>query len=1146
MPETIAAVVAWASTPAVVVGTTTVLTYGNLVAAALVVGSTLVARDAAKAQAAAARRAYNASLQDRDVMLQTAIAARQVVYGRARVSGPIVYAESTGAKKEFLHLVIALAGHEIDAVEEIWFGDTLLPTLDGSGFVPSGSFAKSVTASTQQSSSSTSIVLSNTPTRITGVSYLVGPDLYNGSGGELALTTGYTLSGSTITIVTPFTSAVYTVNYEYAATALKRVRIKTYLGAAGQVADADLVSESAGQWTADHTGDGIAYLYVRLEYDTDVFGQIGVPNISAVIRGKKVYDPRFDAALAVQETRSAVAGTPGTPPTGWLVNAASGLTSQIVGAGYDEGLPYLDVRISGTASALTYPYIAPMAENTSGAAAAAGQSWAGGMHIKLAAGSLTGVAAVMVAVSSYTSGGAFVAAASSASVTPTTGSLKQQRVLRSAYTLPATTAYAGLYAYLQVNNGSTVDVTLRVAFPTLWQTTNTADVIAFSDNAALCAADYLRDATYGLGSTTAEVPAAEISAAANICDEEVSLYITGTADVTNGSAAVVGTGTAWAGNVNPRHLFVGPGGVDSKLVLSVQDDTHLTLVANYAGATASGAAYSVRQARYTCNGTIDSAAGLRDNLETLVDAMAGSAVWVQGRWLVRAGAHTASVLTITESMLAGDAVRIMPRTARRNLINAVTGVFIDPAANYAQKQFPSVENATYLAEDASVRQAAELMLPMTDDSVAAQRLGKIMLERARQALTVQLDCNLAAYDLAPSDVVTLTLERYGFAAKDFWVAEREVDLASGVVKLTLRETASGVWAWNYGDATTIDLAPNTALPNAFDTPAAITGLAVASGSANLQVMNDGTVIARAKLTWTASTDAFVTSGGKIEVQWKRDSDTAWQDAPTVPGDSTFAYVAALDARSVVLFRVRPVTVVGRQGAWATITHVVQADTTAPANVASLAYSNVAGGLRISWTAATESDYLETELRHGASWGAGTFIWAGSASEHTWPTATDGSYTIWAVHRDTTGNESTAQSLSITVAAVTPLTGPVDFGGYTSGTRLATGTPATADVRLKTTGEVQDSSNGGSYTNRSAWYQGTVSGTYSVRAEVTGSALASGSTSTWEVLSSDRTWGISQPAVTGEKDTMLSLSVRNDSTNVIVSLGVWNLLAYYEA
>lgn len=967
MPETIAAVVAWAGTPVVVGGTVTGLTYGTLVSAAIAVGGTLVARDAAKAQAAAARRAYNASLQDRDVMLQTAIAARQVVYGRARVSGPIVYAESTGTKKEFLHLVIPLAGHEIDAVEEIWFGDTLLPALDGSNFVPSGSFAKTVTASTQQSSSSTSIVLSNTPTRIIAVTYLVGDNMHdNGSSAaELALTTGYTLSGSTITIVTPVTSAVYTVNYEYASATLKRVRIKTHLGAAGQVADADLVSESAGQWTASHTGDGIAYLYVRLEYDTDIFGQIGVPNISAVVRGKKVYDYR--------------------------------------------------------------------------------------------------------------------------------------------------------------------------SFTTGW-----------SENAALCVADYLRDATYGLGSASAEVPSAEISAAANICDEQVSLYVTGTADVTNGSAAVVGTGTAWLANVNPGHTFVGPGGADTKLVLSVQDDTHLTLAGNYAGATAAGAAYSIRQARYTCNGTLDSAAGLRDNLETLVDAMAGSAVWVQGRWLVRAGAHTASVLTITESMVAGDTVRIMPRTARRSLINAVNGVFIDPAANYAQKQFPSVENATYLAEDASVRQAAELVLPMTDDSVAAQRLGKIMLERARQALTVQLDCNLAAYDLAPSDVVTLTLERYGFAAKDFWVAEREVDLAGGVVRLTLRETASGVWTWNYGDATAIDLAPNTALPNAFDTPAAITGLAVASGSTNLQVMNDGTVIARAKLTWTASTDAFVTSGGKIEVQWKRDSDTAWQDAPSVPGDATFAYASALDARSVVLFRVRPVTVVGRMGAWTTITHVVQADTTAPANVASLAYSNVAGGLRISWTAATESDYLETELRHGASWGAGTFIWVGAASEHTWPTATDGSYTIWAVHRDTTGNESTAQSLSITVAAVTPLTGPQDFGGYTTASRIGTGTPATADLRLKTTGEVQDRVNGGSYTNRSVWYAGTVSGTYSVRVELTGSALASGSTSTWEVLSSDRTWGISQPASTGEKDTMLSLSLRNDSTNEIVSLGVWNLLAVYEA
>jgi hypothetical protein len=68
------------------------------------------------------------------------------------------------------------------------------------------------------------------------------------------------------------------------------VRINKHLGTATQAADADLVAEYP-QWTSAHTLKGCAYLYVRLKYDQDVFPN-GVPEITAIIKGKKVYDPR--------------------------------------------------------------------------------------------------------------------------------------------------------------------------------------------------------------------------------------------------------------------------------------------------------------------------------------------------------------------------------------------------------------------------------------------------------------------------------------------------------------------------------------------------------------------------------------------------------------------------------------------------------------------------------------------------------------------------------------------------------------------------------------------------------------------------------------------------------------------------------------
>lgn len=68
------------------------------------------------------------------------------------------------------------------------------------------------------------------------------------------------------------------------------VVIKKHLGSPNQLADTALIAENVG-WTANHRLRGIAYLYVKLVYNQDVFPN-GIPEITAVIKGKKVFDPR--------------------------------------------------------------------------------------------------------------------------------------------------------------------------------------------------------------------------------------------------------------------------------------------------------------------------------------------------------------------------------------------------------------------------------------------------------------------------------------------------------------------------------------------------------------------------------------------------------------------------------------------------------------------------------------------------------------------------------------------------------------------------------------------------------------------------------------------------------------------------------------
>jgi hypothetical protein len=67
-----------------------------------------------------------------------------------------------------------------------------------------------------------------------------------------------------------------------------KARVRKALGQAN-VADPYLIGETTAG--ANFIGNEMAYLYVRLEYDRDVYAS-GIPTITAWVKGKKLYDPR--------------------------------------------------------------------------------------------------------------------------------------------------------------------------------------------------------------------------------------------------------------------------------------------------------------------------------------------------------------------------------------------------------------------------------------------------------------------------------------------------------------------------------------------------------------------------------------------------------------------------------------------------------------------------------------------------------------------------------------------------------------------------------------------------------------------------------------------------------------------------------------
>ena len=159
-------------------------------------------------------------------------APRQIIYGKTRVGGTIVHIETAGTDNHMLHMVVAVAGHEVESIETVRIND------------------KDLTSTTS------------------------------------------TINGKTVHTAT---NAEYT-NTEngFAFTSGRLIRFTKNLGADDQTADnfaVQSLAATSGSITSNHRFRGIAYVYIQMVFDAEKFGG-GMPAVSFVVKGKKVFDPR--------------------------------------------------------------------------------------------------------------------------------------------------------------------------------------------------------------------------------------------------------------------------------------------------------------------------------------------------------------------------------------------------------------------------------------------------------------------------------------------------------------------------------------------------------------------------------------------------------------------------------------------------------------------------------------------------------------------------------------------------------------------------------------------------------------------------------------------------------------------------------------
>ena len=420
----------------------------------------------------------------------------------------------------------------------------------------------------------------------------------------------------------------------------------------------------------------------------------------------------------------------------------------------------------------------------------------------------------------------------------------------------------------------------------------------WSANPALCLRDYLTS-DLGMAMTSAEVDDTAVTAAANICDEQVQ-------------------------------------------VLPLSPTTY--------------------ENRYECNGVLSTSETPDANIGKLLSAMGGLVAYSGGKVVMYAAGYRIPTVTLDEKHFAGG-MSVQTRTSARDRVNAVKGVYVSEENQWQVSDFPSIAPSAYYTADNSVRYWRDVVLPFTTSSSCAQRLSVIELRRAREEITFSARFRLEAMQLRAGDTVMITNAKFGWTAKVFEVMEwhfiTDGNPPQLAVEMTLRETDSAVYDWTVSDEIAVATAPNTTLPDPYTLSAPTNLTLVADGTTQL-IQLDGTALPRIKVSWTAPSDEFIQSGGTVGIEYKESTSTTYLTWSRVPGDTTTDYISS-DVKIGLTYDVRVFgeSYFKISTSYLTAQTGVSKDTTAPATPSGLTVAVGTGrAVSLDWNDNTEPDFSE--------------------------------------------------------------------------------------------------------------------------------------------------------------------------------------------
>lgn len=413
--------------------------------------------------------------------------------------------------------------------------------------------------------------------------------------------------------------------------------------------------------------------------------------------------------------------------------------------------------------------------------------------------------------------------------------------------------------------------------------------------------------------------------------------------------------------------------------LQVEDveinDTNFIASANTCDETVTVTNPSGTEKRFTCNGSFQLTQTPKVIIENLLTTLGGFLIYSNGEFKVIPSAYLSPTVTLNESNLRSG-ISINSRVSKKELFNAVKGLYSEPANDYQPQNYPILTNSSFEAEDNNERIYAEFDYPFTNSSRMCQRLSKIQLLKVRQQISFSASFDMGAFDLDVGDTVNITNARMGFTNKTFQVLEWgfSIDGNDGSLQITanFKEIASVVYDFSTGDYSTVSSGKATNLPKSTSVspPTAITL------TDELVAYNDGTVIVKLVIELTEATDNF-TELYEIEVKQDTDAD----GTPLSPADTfkeigrgsrtKYEFLNVID-KATYSVRARGVNIYGVNSSTITASRTIIGQIAPPSDVENFACNIVGKEAHLSFDPVPDLDLSHYRINYspltsGAEW-----------------------------------------------------------------------------------------------------------------------------------------------------------------------------------